>query len=206
MQRSIAQLRATYRYQIFTLSSLRIPTDESAAAITDFLTDMRRIGKPINLDDKSPTLVKDANGGVRAENMKRGSAACTKLLKVSKCSGTPKPTEPKEDDDAPAPPMGACASRTVPKKYPVCVSGTEERFGLETPKYKGRPDGIVVSSDGTCTYATPLSEGVFLSRECNPQELRRDLCVTVLAFGNLYSLFKFVHTRRVVTAALAPFF
>jgi hypothetical protein len=126
-----------------------MPTDDvSAAAITDFLTYMREIAQPVNLDDKSPTLVQDANGGVRAANMKKGSAACTKLLEVSKCST--KPTDPKDEDDEDLAPL---------KIYPVCVTKTKQHFGIAPAnKYnnapKPQPDGLFVSLDGTCEYVS----------------------------------------------------
>lgn len=69
---------------------MRAPTVSNnsvcTAAATDFLKEMMVLAKPENLED-GPAGDVIADGGVRIQNMKKGSKACTDLLKgkVSSC-------------------------------------------------------------------------------------------------------------------------
>ena len=91
------------------------------------------LAEPTNLVD-GPAGDKIADQGGRMENIRKGSRACTDLIKVKSCA-------PKHPDF-------------------VCVEGYKQRFGLASPvnKYphgpKQQPDGVWVYADGTCEYAS----------------------------------------------------
>ena len=102
------------------------------AAATEFLTDLRGLADPKNLED-GPDGDRLADRGARMENIRKGSMACTELIKVKACA-------PENSDS-------------------VCVEGHKQRFGLAHPvnKYshgpKHQPDGVWVFADGKCEYA-----------------------------------------------------